>query len=121
MRRNDFFLLAGIIFFASILYLIFWLNSDNGSRVIVSVDGKDVATYLLSDDGEYFINGTNGLTDVLVIRNGFAYMKEAACPDKLCIKQGHINKTGQSIVCLPARIVVVVQSDLNSEVDSIAQ
>jgi hypothetical protein len=50
-------------------------------------------------------------TNVLVIQDGYAYMKEADCPDGLCIHQGRIHKAGQSIVCLPNRVVVTIESD----------
>jgi len=97
------------------------VNSSNGSSVIVSVDGHFIDSYSLSSDGEYSIDGINGISDILCIEAGSAFMKDAACPDKLCVKQGRINRSGESIVCLPGRIVVVVESDTGSEVDSIAQ
>ncbi len=33
-------------------------------------------------------------------------MISSPCPDKICIKQGWINKEGESIVCLPNRVVL---------------
>lgn len=35
-------------------------------------------------------------------------MYDADCRDKICIKQGKINATGGSIVCLPNKISVTV-------------
>lgn len=37
-------------------------------------------------------------------------MISATCPDHLCIKQGAINKKGQSIICLPHKLIVEVVS-----------
>ncbi|WP_440248169.1 NusG domain II-containing protein [Catenibacterium faecis] len=37
-------------------------------------------------------------------------MISATCPDHLCIKQGTINKKGQSIICLPHKLIVEVVS-----------
>lgn len=36
-------------------------------------------------------------------------MIEATCPDKLCIKQGHIEKKGATIVCLPHHLVIEIK------------
>ena len=35
-------------------------------------------------------------------------MTDADCPDKLCVKTGRISKTGETIVCLPHRVVVEI-------------
>nr|WP_278428711.1 MULTISPECIES: NusG domain II-containing protein [Caldanaerobacter] len=41
------------------------------------------------------------------------------CPDKICMKEGFIDKPGQSIICLPFRIVVEIQGVKNVEVDQV--
>ena len=54
------------------------------------------------------------------ISGGEAFMKWADCPDKLCIHQGKISHTGETIACLPNRVTVRVISGAASNVDSIA-
>lgn len=49
-------------------------------------------------------NGTN----ILYIKGGYAYMYDADCKDKICIKHGKINVAGQSIVCLSNKISITV-------------
>ena len=48
-------------------------------------------------------------------------MKEADCPDHLCMKQGEISHKGETIVCLPNRVVIEVESNQDSEFDAVAQ
>ena len=36
-------------------------------------------------------------------------MKEADCPDKYCVKQGKIKNVGETIVCLPHKVVVEIE------------
>jgi hypothetical protein len=69
------------------------------------VDGDQVAKYSLSVDGEYELNGG---TNVLRIKDGKAYLTSASCPDHLCVKQGKIDQTGETITCLPNRLTVTV-------------
>jgi hypothetical protein len=45
-------------------------------------------------------------------------MIDADCPDKLCEKQGKISKNGQSIICLPNKIVIKINSDTDTDVDA---
>ena len=48
-------------------------------------------------------------------------MKEAGRPDKLCVKQGEISKAGESIICLPNRIIVSVEGGEESGIDATAK
>ena len=45
--------------------------------------------------------------------------KTASYP--LCVKQGKISKDGQSIICLPHRLVITVRKGEKSGVDTVAQ
>ena len=36
------------------------------------------------------------------------YMDQATYPDHTCIRQGHISKTGASIICLPHQLIVEI-------------
>ena len=104
-------LIADIILIASVLvvglsvFLIVSSTREEGNFVRVSVDGRQVAEYPLSVDGEYTLNGG---TNILVVKNGRAYMKYADCPDGLCVNQGEAYKVGRKIVCLPNRVMVEV-------------
>ena len=50
-------------------------------------------------------NGTN----TLVIEDRAAWMEDALCPDHICVDMGKIRYSGQSIVCLPNRVVVSIE------------
>ena len=80
------------------------------------MDGIITNTYSLSDDGTYSLN--NG-SNILVIKEKKAYLIEADCPDKLCVKQGKISKCNQCITCLPNKLTVTIESN-NSDVDIIS-
>ncbi len=43
-----------------------------------------------------------------MIENGTAYLSDANCPDKLCVHQGKISRTGEVITCLPNKLTVTV-------------
>ena len=50
-----------------------------------------------------------------------ADMKEADCPDKLCVHQKAISAENESIVCLPNRVVVTVTNSKKEGMDGFAQ
>lgn len=97
------------IFSCSILLIALILfisqNHENGSFVVINIDG-DKTYYSLNEDNKIDL-GTN----IVIIKDGYVYMEYASCPDKICIKQGKINKKGQTITCLPNKITVSIDSD----------
>lgn len=100
-------ILIGVLLIVSLsVFLIWYLSGTDGSTAVVSVDGKRVGEYSLAIDGVYYINdGTN----VLAIEDGKAYMKEASCPGyQDCVEMGKISRVGETIVCLPNKVVVEI-------------
>ena len=87
---------------------------------LVYVDGEITASYNLHEDGEYNINTRYGMNRLL-IKDGQADMTEADCPDGLCVKQHPVSRTGETIVCLPHRIVVEIEGAMESELDAVTQ
>ncbi|MBF1007200.1 MAG: NusG domain II-containing protein [Lachnospiraceae bacterium] len=84
-------------------------SNDNGNKtVVVSIDGKKEAEYPLNKDGTHILHGSHLGTNKLVIKDGEAYIEEASCPDKQCVRQGKISKAGEMLVCLPNRVVVKI-------------
>lgn len=110
MKKNDIILIGTVLLVAIVTALVVSLSGAAGAYVVVRVDGEEVGKYSLSQDGEYSLNGG---TNVLIIEDGAAYLIEANCPDHLCIKQGKINKNGQTITCLPNKLTVTVYSEDN--------
>ena len=105
MKKRDIILIASILIVAIAFFLIVELTKEEGAGVTVKVDGVKVAEYSLSKNGTYPLNGG---TNILVIENGKAYLTDANCHDKLCVHQGKISRTGETITCLPNRLTVTV-------------
>jgi hypothetical protein len=101
----DMILVAVLLILALSAFVITELLREDGELVRVSVDGAVVAEYPLSEDGEYSLNGG---TNILVIKNGEAYIGWADCPRQICVKDGSISRTGERITCLENRVVVEV-------------
>ncbi len=111
----DLLLIGALLVVALSVFLVIELTRADGVCVQVSVDGHVVAEYPLSEDGEYSLNGG---TNLLVISGGEAYMKYADCPDGLCIGQGRVSRAGQTVVCLPNRVMIkVVGGDAEVELE----
>ncbi|MDD6193455.1 MAG: NusG domain II-containing protein [Lachnospiraceae bacterium] len=104
-----------------LLGVYFFYPRKQAGLVSVSVDGQLIGTYDLMVDQTIPIVVNGKETNVLEIAQGQAFMKEADCPDHLCMKQGEISYQGETIVCLPNRVVVQVDTEQESQFDSIAK
>ena len=111
MKKTDLCLVAVILVIAAISLFIGNAIKEDGKNIIVSVNGKVYAKYLLSENGCYELKGYDGGYNTLMIEDGVAYLTDADCPDKLCVKQGKISKIGESIICLPHKIVVEITGE----------
>ena len=71
------------------------------------MDGQEVGRWSLADSVNEVIETESG-KNRLVIEGGKASIEEADCPDGICVKQGKISHTGQTIVCLPHKLVIEI-------------
>lgn len=110
-KKRELFLAGGLLLAALLLFCSqrILAGRQSPSSVLVSVDGKETARFFLTEEVDTVIEGIHGGTNRLIIQNGAASITEATCPDHLCISQGAITESGQTIVCLPNRVVVTIQ------------
>lgn len=100
-------LIICILAIASMIGIRICQSRQPAIYVQVSVDGATVYSLLLTEDITKRIETENGYND-LVIKNGCAYIKEADCPDLICVHHGKISKLGESIICLPHKVAVQI-------------
>lgn len=90
-------------------------TTDLGNKVQIEIDGEIYEAYSL---GENFRNirveSPRGY-NVLRIDDSKVRVIEADCPDQICVHFGWIQRAGQTIVCLPNRLIVRVVSGENSD------
>lgn len=106
VKKSDIILIVSI-FLVCVSLAVLSFNKGGANKIRVTVNGTEYATYNIYRNGEHTIKTKNG-TNVLVIENGTAYFKESDCPDKTCENMGKIKNLGESIVCLPHRVIAEV-------------
>ena len=95
--------------------------SDADSYGAVFVNGKEHSRIELTDKGpaqEFTITTPWGYNTVEVGNNRIR-IKEASCPDQICVKEGWIEKAGEMIVCMPNRVYIKIVAK-EREIDDIA-
>lgn len=108
-KKNDIILILILAVSALLVWLCVSLFSPSGDWVVVTFDGNETGRYPLSEDREVLLECERG-HNLLIIKNGFADITEASCPDGLCVDFRPISKEGETIVCLPNKTVVAIEA-----------
>lgn len=106
--RNDIILIAAVVLIAAIALVCLALFRKEGSVAVVTVDGELFGKYPLAVDTQVEIVTEHG-RNLLVISNNCADVTEASCPDHICSEHRAISSEGETIVCLPNKVVISIE------------
>ena len=120
IHRNDAILIAVLLILGGALALFLWFTRQSGGYVSVQADGETVMELSLRQD-VWIVLGEGERTNTLVIENGRARVVEATCPDRICVNQWPVQYEGESIVCLPHKLVITVKGGQPNDVDATAK
>lgn len=108
-RWPDAVVAAAVVLLAAACAWMIWRGAGQSGALeaVVSVDGTEEFTTPLT--GLNRVERTiqaNGYTLKIVLTDTEVWVEESDCPTQDCVHTGHISRSGQSIVCLPARVTV---------------
>lgn len=116
--KNDIILAVIVIAIAATGLLLLNIFKTEWAVAIVKIDGKETASYPLSVNTEVVIETGDSGKNTLVIEDGKAFVKNATCPDKICEGHSKISYVGETIVCLPHKVVIeIVVYNSDNELD----
>jgi hypothetical protein len=93
-------------------------TGDDGYDAIIddiNMQGADAATGKdrsnINDAGQYQMIKIPGKVGecILIIKDGEAYMQEADCPNQICVHHSPVSHKGETIVCLPNRVIIEIR------------
>ena len=120
--RWDALVVCVVILLAVLSAVTIWGKEQESEEltVVISVDGEEVERCFLTElpDMEipYSANGYT-LYVALAYTGGPDYgiqVSRSDCPTQDCVHTGTISRSGQSIVCLPARIIIQLEGGTDS-------
>lgn len=106
--KNDVIVIIIILIISLSLIIFNYISSDAGTYVTISIDGRTTYELPLNTDTTVTIPYKNNYNKV-IIDNSQVYVSEADCPDKICLNHRKIQYAGESIVCLPHKLVVEIK------------
>ena len=86
---------------------------------VVGADGFE-RVLPLDADARLEVPGPLGTT-VVEVNGGAARVTSSPCPQHLCVRMGRISSAGESVVCVPNRVAVIVEGQVPSGTDAITR
>ncbi|MCI8699483.1 MAG: NusG domain II-containing protein [Oscillospiraceae bacterium] len=115
-RKNDVLLAAALLLLGGALALFLLATRREGGTVRVQIDGETVMELPLDQDARLVLGEGEG-TNTLTVSGGTAQIVQADCPDQVCVRQGAVRYAGESIVCLPHRLIVTIEGGAAGGID----
>ena len=100
-----------VVLLAAACALALWGGESGGTlTAVLSVDGAEAERIPLAGlaDTERVVE-SNGYTLHIHLTETEVWVESSDCPTQDCVRTGHISRGGQSIVCLPARVIVALE------------
>ncbi len=114
ISRKELLILAAVLVAAVAALLILGKLGEKGNCAVIRC-GDVTETVSLDNNREFTVDGCG--ETVFEVSDGKIRIKTAVCPDKICSETGYISRAGQSIVCVPEKIVIAIsgaESDENT-------
>ena len=107
IKKADIVLFVVLLVLGLALSAASLLAGTSGQKVQIEVAGKAYGVYSLAENQTIEIN-ENGHTNKITIKDGAVQMSYSDCKNQICVNDGEISKTNQSIVCLPNKVLVEI-------------
>lgn len=117
IKKWDVIIIGFFVLVSFMPALYFALEAKGGEGTIyaeVKVKGEVFGSYILTghEGREVITVETNLGINIIEIVDEKIGMYEADCPDQVCYVPEFINKPGETIVCLPNRVVIEIKGEL---------
>ncbi|KAB7584148.1 NusG domain II-containing protein [Enterococcus faecium] len=105
--------------------MIFGLQQNTATaekEAVLRVDGTEIKTFPLmagEESNTYTYKDEHGDYNLIEIDGDRVRIKEADCDDQICVRRGWATKNGETIVCLPHKLVIEVRSTDGGDEDSL--
>ncbi|GAA0340060.1 NusG domain II-containing protein [Oceanobacillus sp. FSL W7-1293] len=99
-----------------------YAEEDSVNVAVITVDNEIVEEIQLTgntETREIEIEISDHDNNIIEVDNERIHIKSATCSDQICVRTGYISRPGQTIVCLPHKLVVEIQSDSGETEDMI--
>lgn len=121
--RWDILVVLAVLILAVTSALAIWGRRDPAAELtaVISIDGEEADRIDLREESGTRSYSANGYTLTVNLRpdgEPGVRVETSDCPTQDCVHTGTITRAGQSIVCLPARIIIQLEGTPSADDDA---
>lgn len=118
LRIGDVIVAFAVIASALVLSMFMQKNSSDGEAFYIKTESGEYVYPLDEDMVTKF--ESNGVSLTVEARDGKVGVVASECADGLCEKRGFISKSGETVVCLPSKVVIgIVPKKESGDADAV--
>ena len=119
MKKWDYIIFAfiAILSIACFVY-VQSVTNEQGSTVVIEINGEVVKKLDLNTDTVYEVKNRDDY-NIVEVKDGKVSVTESNCKDHICVNTPAISKVGQSIICLPHKLVVRIEGN-DQKIDGVS-
>ena len=110
-----------VLFSGGIASSVYMHRGDNGKkRVLVELSGRNYGIYDLNENKTIELTGPHSPV-VIKIEDGYVYVLQSGCPQKICKRMGKKNRINDVIVCIPNHLIIRIAGEKKDRFEFITQ
>ncbi len=117
ITKGDIILIVSLIVVSLLLFALSF-TAEGNIRAELYVDGEKVHSIALSEVEEGYTL-TENYCQLLIEKDGVSFAF-SNCGDQLCVKRGKLTKPGDTMACVPEKVVVVLKGSSQDKIDGVA-
>lgn len=117
---SDMLLLFVLIGISFLPFVIFYAQqSTTGERYVVITEDRqvlhDIRLADISEQRQIPIESEDGQYNVVEVSADGVVMSDANCHDQICVRSGKILAPGETIICLPHKVIIEITAEDNAD------
>ena len=101
MKKWDFIVIGLLGVVAAVSFFAINLFSAPSVTVTISENNEIVYEGKIDEDKEIKLQN-----NTVIIQNGEVFMESSNCKSQICVKHKKISRSGESIICLPNKVII---------------
>ncbi len=118
ITKGDVILTSFVALLSAVLFLISFTGESEALTAEIYVGGEKAHSIALSDVQESYTLREN-YCELLIEKDGVTFLF-SDCGDQLCVKKGKLTRQGDTMACVPEKVVVVLQGTADKKIDAVA-
>lgn len=104
LKRGDKVIIASVLGLIILSSALLFLGKTDGRAVTIRENNKLIYKGSLYENKVIELNG-----NTVEIKDGAVTVTNADCKNQICVNHGAITKKGESIICLPNKVIAEIE------------